>query len=203
MGGTGGSGQSLAFYSLQSFDPGNGGRTMRTLLNHADQSRMRQRSIRGAEDGASMKANRNPVRRADRDCVRRWIAVAVLVFAGWASSAMAPSAISQQPASVTIQGKVTNPGGSPPGNATIRLEHAGSSRGTTTTTADGSFTFRGLAAGDYTLVAEDSGRRSAPVTIHAQFETQTVVLVIGDSAHSASAMEFADNPNFTVAAVTD
>jgi len=145
-----------------------------------------------------MKANRNPGRRANRDCVRRWIAGAILVFAWCASSAM-----SQQPASVTIQGKVTNQGGSPPGNATIRLEHAGSSRGTTTTTADGSFTFRGLAAGDYTLVAEDSGRRSAPVTIHAQFETQTVVLVIGDSAHSASAMEFADNPNFTVAAVTD
>ncbi|HEY3626707.1 MAG TPA: tetratricopeptide repeat protein [Terracidiphilus sp.] len=107
----------------------------------------------------------------------------------------------QQPAAIAIEGKVSNASGAPIANAPVRLEHAGSPPANSATTADGRFMFRDLAPGDYTVIAENAGRRSAPVTIHAVQPETHVDLVIG--APAVPAMEFADNPNFTVAAVTD
>ena len=113
------------------------------------------------------------------------------------------SGVSQQPAAITIQGKVSNAGGIPIVGARVRLEHAGSPPAGTTSGADGTFTFNGILPGDYTVTADNAGSRSAPRTIHAAQSETRVDVIIGDSASAASAMEFADNPSFTVAAVTD
>lgn len=109
---------------------------------------------------------------------------------------------SQPSASTTIQGTVSNPGGAPIANATVRLEHSGAPPAETKTNADGSFIFRAVPADDYTLIAESAGQRSAPKKIRPG--TQTVGLTIAENKSSpADAMEFADDPKFTVAAVTD
>jgi tetratricopeptide (TPR) repeat protein len=151
-----------------------------------------------------MKAKRNPEAggvkplRPNGECCRSVLGV-LFVFVLWVSSA-----ISQQAAEITIYGKVSNAHGAPIANAAVRLEHAGGPPAEATTGADGSFTFRGLPPGDYTLSAESGGRHSSPIAIHpGHAETQSVDLVVADPESPRSGMEFADNPNFTVAAVTD
>ena len=122
-------------------------------------------------------------------------------------------AFSQHPA-VTIRGVVSHPGGVAISDAPVHLERAGSPPAQTRTGADGSFVFAGLQPGDYTLRAEDSRGRSAVVTVHVgESESQHVDLIISEansarpnadaSPSPAEAMEFADKPNFTIAAVTD
>ncbi len=114
------------------------------------------------------------------------------------------SAVAQQAAAITIQGKVSDASGAPINKAAVRLERAGGPSAETTTNADGSYIFRALPPGDYSLSAENAGHRSSPVTLHpASGETPRVDLVIADPNSAVSTMEFADNPNFTVAAVTD
>ncbi len=111
-----------------------------------------------------------------------------------------------QAATIVIEGKVSSPAGTPISHARVRIEHAGSAIGETTAGSDGLFRFRGIPPGDYTLAAENDRHRSAPLSIHAEADTADVNLIIGDDGEAPSpqsAMEFADNPNFTVAAVTD
>jgi tetratricopeptide (TPR) repeat protein len=132
-------------------------------------------------------------------------------FCAWAFTGLVTfvlcvsSAWPQQAASPTIQGKVSDGRGAPVSGAAVHLEHAGAQVAETKTSADGSFTFRDLRAGDYTVVAEEAGKRSAPKIIQAErAETQRVDLVLGESAPTPTDdMEFADAPKFTVAAVTD
>lgn len=94
----------------------------------------------------------------------------------------------------------------------VRLVQSRGSAIETTSKPDGSFAFSSLNPGPYTLTAESAGRHSASLTVHAgQPESQHADLVLpepnspspGATTSPDSAMEFADKPNFTIAAVTD
>lgn len=116
---------------------------------------------------------------------------------------LAISAACAQPAA-SIQGTIRDAAGNPIGGASVRLEKPGASIAETTSNPDGSFVFSALDQGAYTLTAESSGRRSASLTVHAgQPESQHADLVFQANSAPDTAMEFADKPNFTIAAVTD
>ena len=111
---------------------------------------------------------------------------------------------SQSPGLTTIAGKVTNASGAPVSSAVVKLEHAGSQVTECTTDASGSFTFPNVSAGEYTVIAESAGLRSTPRVVNAgEGGAQPLELVMGGDGAPADAMEFADDPKFTVAAVTD
>ena len=137
--------------------------------------------------------------RVSRMRFRDWIAPVLI------SVSCGLNAWSQQPASTTIEGRVLNAGGAPIASASVRLEHPGSPAVETKTNIEGRFILRDVPPGECTVIAEIAGRRSAPETIRgAQAETQRVDLVIdNDKSTTAETMEFADEPKFTVAAVTD
>jgi tetratricopeptide (TPR) repeat protein len=117
-----------------------------------------------------------------------------------------PAAPAQQP-SAMIQGTVRDRAGAPVSDASVRLEHDRTSQLQTTTKPDGSFNFAGLASGVYVVSAEKAGQRSAATTVNTDApEGKALVALTLDAAGSskqAAPMEFADSPNFTVAAVTD
>lgn len=112
----------------------------------------------------------------------------------------------------SIQGTVRDAAGHPVGGASVRLTHDGALSAETTTNNDGRFTFSAVASGSYAVSAEKGGGRSEAMAVDASHpDARRVDLTIeGGSAEkisapstSAGAMEFADNPNFTIAAVTD
>jgi tetratricopeptide (TPR) repeat protein len=111
-----------------------------------------------------------------------------------------------QQRSAKIEGTVRDRGGTPVSDASVRLEHDRSSL-QTTTKPDGRFTFAGLASGVYVVSAEKAGQRSAATTVNTDApEGKALVALTLDAAGSSKQdvpMEFADSPNFTVAAVTD
>jgi tetratricopeptide (TPR) repeat protein len=120
----------------------------------------------------------------------------------------------QQPAAGTIRGTVRDAAGIPVSGASVRLEHAGAPPAETRTNVDGGFTFSAVPPGAYSISAEISGRHSGVISVSAvQSESRNVDLTISASGAATatgaassspgSAMEFADNPNFTIAAVTD
>ncbi len=120
-------------------------------------------------------------------------------------------AVAQQ-TSHTIQGTVRESSGVPAGNASVRLEQSGASPLATKTKSDGTFVFNALASGNYVLIAEKEGRQSPPVTVSAASPklgpvdltlSTAVSQAVNPSNTSAPPMEFADKPNFTIAAVTD
>jgi tetratricopeptide (TPR) repeat protein len=112
-----------------------------------------------------------------------------------------------QQGTAKIEGTVRDRGGAPAGDASVRLEHDGNSPLQTTTKPDGSFTFTGLPSGVYVVSAEKAGQRSAATTVNTDaLDGKALVALMLDDAGSskqAAPMEFADSPNFTVAAVTD
>ncbi len=126
-----------------------------------------------------------------------------------------PAGVAQQASSrhlggVTIQGTVLGGDGKPVSDATVSLEKKNSSGTTETkTNAVGAFTFSSLSIGSYRLSAEKSGSHSRTVDVNALPEKgmEKVDLVLqgtgASSAPGAQAMEFVDQPNFTVAGVTD
>jgi tetratricopeptide (TPR) repeat protein len=126
----------------------------------------------------------------------------------------------QPPKRAAIHGVVRDSAGKPVGQASVRLEQDGvPGAAETKTDADGAFAFSNLVVGSYSLVAEESGRRSSRGAVIASSSSDhqlvTLTLEIPDriqtrespgthsSFQAAPAMEFADAPNFTVAAVTD
>jgi tetratricopeptide (TPR) repeat protein len=125
-------------------------------------------------------------------------------------------ALSGASTTAAIHGRVLNSAGQFVAGATVYLEQNGASRGETVVDANGEYRFSGLATGTYLLVAEKAGVRSHAATltisllpdqlqVNLQFEglaTAGGKSVMG-SAAPANAMEFADNPNFAVAGVTD
>ncbi len=133
----------------------------------------------------------------------RSIAAAALVIFLWLSTAIA-----QQTATATIRGIVQDGAGNPVNGASIRFEREGTAPANIETNVDGAFTFPATANGTYTVRAEKSGRRSETLTVKAgQPEGQHLTLIIKDGNSTktleSSSMEFADAPNFTIAAVTD
>ncbi len=125
-----------------------------------------------------------------------------------------PAGIAQQASSkhlggVDIRGTVLGGDGKPVSDATVSLEKKNSS-GTmeTKTNVIGAFTFSSLSIGNYRLSAGKSGAHSRTVDIAlSEKDMEKVDLVLqgagSSSAPGAQAMEFVDQPNFTVAGVTD
>jgi tetratricopeptide (TPR) repeat protein len=122
---------------------------------------------------------------------------------------------SAKAALAALRGTVRSRAGSPVRNARVTLQQNGSSTPRETSTdAEGRFQFDGIAKGSFTLTASSEGIRSAPVSVlvSAQSAAQEITLVLGISAakpsaaaqaNSGKAMQFADDPDFKVAAVTD
>lgn len=115
----------------------------------------------------------------------------------------------------TLRGTVHDGSGRPVGNAKVVLQEKGSraSRATSTDAA-GSFAFADVAMGAFTLTASSGTLRSAAVSVavSAPGEQPRIDLVLGASGAQPSAsapedasqaMQFADKPDFDIAAVTD
>ena len=118
--------------------------------------------------------------------------------------------------SATVQGKVLNATGDIVAGAIVHLQQNGTSKAETVADAKGEYTFAGLVSGSYVLIAKVKGVRShdAALTISSLHTQYAVDLRLespatnGDksgqgSTPTATVMEFADNPNFAVAGVTD
>jgi tetratricopeptide (TPR) repeat protein len=128
------------------------------------------------------------------------------------------SSTAQQKNDTAVKGTVRDSGGKPVSEAFVFLEEKGGARLVRTkTNADGSFIFLLQRAGTYSIRAEKSGVGSAATDgVHLELgESQRCDFVLvptatrgvapgaGRSVGPASAMELADEPNFTVAGVTD
>jgi tetratricopeptide (TPR) repeat protein len=122
-----------------------------------------------------------------------------------------PATSAQQP-EATIQGIVRDSAGNPVADASVRLEQRGVPGAIETKTdAVGTYAYSALGLGSFLLTAEKSGMRSRPraiTTSSIEDHLQIDLTLEPDSATSnshatPSPMEFADAPNFTVAAVTD
>ncbi len=151
----------------------------------------------------------------------RKILIGTLLGLGAVGGAFIPNVLAQvalSGASTTaaIHGRVLNSAGHFVAGATVHLEQDGASRAETVVDAKGEFRFSGLAAGTYVLIAEKAGVRSHAATltisllpdqlqVDLQFEGLATAGGKSDmgSTAPADAMEFADNPNFAVAGVTD
>jgi tetratricopeptide (TPR) repeat protein len=145
----------------------------------------------------------------------------MLSVVGALMTLLLPIAVAQQSSpkysgGVTIQGSVLSFDGKPVSDALVSLERSDSPGAVETkTNAAGAFKFSSLSTGNYRLTAGRSGSRSPTIEITASSEhdMERVDLVLRragltpDSATSsalgAQAMQFADQPNFTVAGVTD
>ncbi len=123
-----------------------------------------------------------------------WMICSANVAAQQATSPPSPEVI-------TIRGTVRNGAGEPVEGASVVLKEQGSAEPVETkTNAEGSFTLRLPRAGTYTVRAEKSGLRQegkAPLVLAAG-ETKHVDIVLAPTA-----MEFKDEPDFTVAGITD
>jgi tetratricopeptide (TPR) repeat protein len=128
----------------------------------------------------------------------------VVLLLGWCQSGL----FAQAPDAITVSGAVHNQAGQAVAGAQVLLEAAGTGKNLeTTTNAGGTFAFAVPRAGTYTLRAEKDGvrtRTTEPFGLAAG-EKRHLDLVLGASASASSqaAMEFKDEPNFTVAGVTD
>jgi tetratricopeptide (TPR) repeat protein len=126
-----------------------------------------------------------------------------------------PALGGQQPKSAILSGVVRDAAGRPVGNAHVVLRgNASQVSRDATTDAAGRFTFVGVADGAFTLAASSGTLRSAAVavTISTPGEQPTIGLVLTGSSPPQSvsarraasqAMQFADNPDFAIAGVTD
>jgi len=117
----------------------------------------------------------------------------------------------------SIRGVVLDSVEKPAPNASVSLARKdGAPVAETVTNASGAFEFRSLQIGTYVVISHRQNRRSPAVMVvaDASHESPTVNLVLGSSESEASAkrssianptdsMEFADEPKFTVAGVTD
>jgi tetratricopeptide (TPR) repeat protein len=129
------------------------------------------------------------------------VALGILLLLFWMS------AVAAQQGPAIIHGTVRDRTGAPVSDASVRLAQDGNSPQQTVTKADGSFTFAGLASGVYVVSAEKLGQRSAARTLNTEApdskEQLSLTLDHAGSTKDAPPMEFADTPNFTIAAVTD
>lgn len=112
--------------------------------------------------------------------------------------------------SSTIAGTVCDSNGKPVANALVRLEEPGKPDVVTYSDASGVFTVTASGSDSNTIVAEKSGLRSARTAVstasigaHGHIDLVLDQKTIAASSSSNSPMEFADQPNFTVAGVTD
>jgi tetratricopeptide (TPR) repeat protein len=133
--------------------------------------------------------------------------IAILVMLGWCQSELS----AQSPDALTVSGTVRSSVGEVVVGARVLLEEAGTSKSfEANTNADGKFAIVVPRAGTYTLRAEKGGMR-ARITepfVLAMGEKKHFDLVLGSpsggsSSASSPVMELKDEPDFTVAGVTD
>src|ERR1700740_2547916 len=140
-----------------------------------------------------------------------WLLIATCLVASLkCSAAQAPA---QQSQSVTIHGRVVDSAGVPVAGVLVEVEtQSGAKKGELTTEPNGSFLFSGLPTGTYALTAEKGGMRTRASTLNASAPGDQPVLELRfedpakdafPSSAEGHSMEFADNPNFTVAGITD
>lgn len=128
-----------------------------------------------------------------------------------------PDTWSQVQKRAVIRGRVLDSAGRPVPGASVRLEgRDGVARLETTSDLNGEFGFSGLAIGAFSLVAEKATHQSAVlvVVVSESGDPRQLNLILNSSGPpptpsnssakpAVSAMEFADNPSFIVAGVTD
>ena len=146
---------------------------------------------------------------------RRTVLFPLIVILGIViCAANARHALPQSGRDVTIRGRVLDSAGSPVADATVRLvrktDHQASE---TKSKEDGAFSFAGLETGTYLLAATKAKMRSPEIVIAAPAAglQPPADISFGDEKQwvppaksaSNSSMEFTDEPNFTVAGVTD
>lgn len=159
-------------------------------------------------------------RRTRRRCA---VVLAVLTAALMSSTSalvFAKEHFPQQPDAVTVEGTVRNTAGEPVADATVLFEEKGNAKMVETKSkVDGTFVLSSIHTGTYTVRAKKTG--------YSDTVRDSLVLLLGDKKHvdlvlqapptmkiessaypaapklSAEAMEFKDEPNFTVAGVTD
>jgi len=141
------------------------------------------------------------------------LAVLVATFVGLGGAA----AFEQDPSPhlpVTVEGTIRDTAGKPVAGVTVLLDEKGNRTiGETKTNAGGTFVLSSDHAGTYTVRAKKSGWIDSvlePLVLSAGDKKHVDVLLhaigsvrLESSATSPSAMEFKDEPNFTVAGVTD
>jgi tetratricopeptide (TPR) repeat protein len=135
-------------------------------------------------------------------------------------AAFEQSSTPRSPDTVTIEGVIRDTAGKPIAGATVQLEEKGNSKIIETkTNADGTFVLSTSHGGTYTVVAEKSGwlHTVADSLVLSLGEKKRVDLALSPvgslkfessvspppAKASSGAMEFTDEPNFTVAGVTD
>ena len=140
------------------------------------------------------------------------VVAAVLLFSSLLSGQETNSANQE---GATVRGTVRDLTGKLVGDARVILVRESSrSSEQTNTDAAGRFAFRGVATGAFTLTANSGSLQSAavPLIVSTPDEQTPISLVLGatDVRPSSSAppdagqaMQFADNPDFAIAAVTD
>jgi len=131
---------------------------------------------------------------------------AAVLLLGWppvAITARNPPPQSQD--AITVSGTVRNSAGEPVAGASVFLEEkSAASPMEAKTNPDGTFTISSKYPGTFTVRAEKSGLRGGtkePFVLSAG-ETKQLALILA-AASSPGTMEFKDEPNFTVAGVTD
>jgi tetratricopeptide (TPR) repeat protein len=131
---------------------------------------------------------------------------AAVLLLGWPPVAIAarnPPPQSQD--AITVSGTVRNSAGEPVAGASVFLEEkSAASPMEAKTNPDGTFTISSKHPGTFTVRAEKSGLRGGtkePFVLSAG-ETKQLALILA-AASSPGTMEFKDEPNFTVAGVTD
>lgn len=135
------------------------------------------------------------------------IIFAFLIFVS--PTVMAQQGSSGHPSGATITGNVLGLDGKPVNEATVTLENKDhSATWETKTKKDGSFSFSSPSVGSYQLSARraDSHSRVASVVVSRGSGTEKVDLTLektGSVQAAGQAMQFSDQPNFTVAGVSD
>lgn len=120
--------------------------------------------------------------------------------------ARAVQAPAQAPDAAIVEGIVKDASGKPVAGASISLLDQISGKSLTAkTNVEGDFQFLGIGAGKFTIKAEKDGLQG---TASGSFELaagekKKVVLLLEAKGSAADAMPFADQPDFTIAGVTD
>ena len=142
--------------------------------------------------------------------IRTSVAIGLLGIASILVSFHALAQSNPQSPTSAIMGHVHDAASKPAANATVSIERTSETAtiapDTRTTRADseGAYQFSGLGAGSYRVRAELKGARSTAVFLVtlASGETKTIDLVDITIASASSRLEFFDEPQFTVAGVT-
>ncbi len=119
--------------------------------------------------------------------------------------------VCQRPPGYSIRGTVVDSAHAPVAAAKVHIERDHQVvTGDAISGPDGTFVFEGLAASTYIVAAQRDGVSSRGVQVGiTDQDAMSITLVLdqnesaGATNPSAQAMEFADNPNFTIAGVTD